>query len=442
MATAENKRVRKRRKKRQLWIGLSVIILLILSFIFYVSAHREEGTPVTVEPVQRRTIIQTVTVTGTIKPETEVKISSETSGEIIFLGVEEGDTVRKGQLLVRIKPDIVETQVEQLRAAAEAAKSDIEVAKAELENAKAMLDRTLQLYKKEFASQEELDQAKARFQQAQARYQASLKQYERARASLKQAELSLQRTQIYSPIDGVVIALPVEKGEKVVGTAQMQGTEIMRIADLHTINAEVEVDENDVVLIEPGDTAFVELDALPNQKFRGVVLHVGNAPISQGPGGSNEDLVLFKVEIRLLETDPRMRPGMTCTAEIQTEKKENVLAVPLQAVTVRRSQRPMWQGKKGGPGNKKPQQQHPPTVVFVNDNGYAKMVRVVTGISDGNYIEIVEGLEEGTEVVTGSFTAIARRLKDGSKLIIQNKSGRKSRKRWQQAKRNERKSEQ
>ncbi len=419
--TETTKLVRKRKKRKRGWIILGTLILLLLGFMLYVSAHREEGVPVTVEPVKRRTIIQTVTVTGTIKPETEVKISSETSGEIIYLGAEEGDSVRQGQLLVQIKPDIVETQVEQLRAAADAAKADIEVAKAELENAKAVLDRTLQLYKKEFASQEELDQAKARYQQAQARYQSSLKQYERAMASLRQAELNLKRTQIYAPINGVVIALPVEKGEKVVGTAQMQGTEIMRIADLSTINAEVEVDENDVVLIQPGDTAIVELDALPNQKFRGVVLHVGNAPIPQGPGGSNEEVVLFKVEIRLLETDPRMRPGMTCTAEIQTDRKENVLAVPLQAVTVRRMPR-QWKQREA---TSKPKtiSKRPPTVVFVNDNGYAKMVPVITGISDGDYIEIVKGLKEGMEVVTGSFSAISRRLQNGTKLIIQHREG-------------------
>lgn len=419
------RRTRKRKRRRRILLA-SILLLVAIGFVIFLSSSRNTGVLVTVDKVQRRTIVQSVSATGTIEPETEVTISSETSGEIIYLAAEEGDTVRRGQLLVRIKPDIVQTQVEQLRASAEAAKASIEVSKAEMENAKNRLDRTLELYKKEFASAEELDQAQAAYRQAQARYQSALKQYEQAMAALKQAQLSLERTEIHAPIDGIVISLPVEIGEKVVGTAQMQGTEIMRIADLRVINAVVEVDENDVVLVKPGDSALVELDAIPNRKFKGVVLHVANAPLTQDQIASTQEVVLFKVEIRLLETDPRMRPGMTCVAEIQTQKKENVLAVPLQAVTVRR-QIPQREGMSNSPLNSpggnastgRRQMMRPNTVVFVNNNGTAKMVPVETGISDGDYIEIVRGLEEGTEIVTGSFTAINRLLEDGSKLIIQ-----------------------
>lgn len=385
--------------------------------------NKDKSVSVTVEPVSRRTITRTVNSSdGKIQPETLVKISSEASGEIIFLGCKEGDRVKKGQLLVRIRPDIVETQLEQSRAGAKAAKAAIGAAKAEFDRATQDLERISALYAKKFVAKEEFDRAQAAVQSAQSRYDQALRGFEQAQAALKQTEAQASRTTIYSPIDGVVTSLSMKVGEKVVGTATMQGTEIMQIADLTVMNAWVNVDENDIVNVSLGDTARIDVDAIPGQTFTGLVYQLGNSAKAKS-AGTQDEVVNFEVRIRLISPDDRFRPGMSCNATIETETRSNVLAVPLQAVTVRQSQKQeetsngeLKVEKVGTETTKK--QKRSASVVFVNQNNTAKMVSVETGISDNGYIEIKNGLSEGQSVISGSFQAITKELEDGSKTKL------------------------
>lgn len=394
------------RRRGRWFIVLAAGVLLLLVLLAVVIASGDSETVlVTVEPVQRRTITQTVSATGTLRPEVEVKLSSEASGEIIALLVKEGDTVRRGQLLLRIKPDIFQTQLEQVTAAAEAARMSAQAARAEWERASAELQRVTELYRRGFASQQELEQARALHEQASGRYRAAMAEYERTRAMVRQTQLQLSRTALYAPISGIVSSLSVEVGEKVVGTAQMQGTELLRIADLSRMVAVVEVNEHDIALVKVGDSAEISVDALPDHHFTGIVQEIAHSPKASRTG-TQDEVVNFAVTIRLLETDPRLRPGMSCAAEIRTETRHNVLAVPLQAVTVRLEQRDTT--RRG----------RPPMVVFVHDHGRARTVEVETGLSDRNYIEIRRGLTEGREVITGSFQAITRLLRDGTPVRI------------------------
>jgi HlyD family secretion protein len=401
-------------KKRRRWLFaliLVAVVAVVLAVVF--GSSSSEAVVVTVERVARRTITQTVSATGVLRPETEVKLSSETSGEIIAVLVKEGDTVRRGQLLVRIRPDIAQTQLEQFAAAAEAAKLSAEVAKAELERARSELQRVSELYARNFLSRQELEQAQTLYQQALGRYQAALAERDRAQAALRQAQLQVSRTAIYAPIDGIVTSLSVAVGEKVVGTMQMQGTELLRIADLRRMLAVVEVNENDVTLLHVGDSATVTVDAIPRRSFRAVVTEIAHSPKRAkaeafGAAAAPEEVVNFEVKLLLLDSDPRLRPGMSCYAEIRTETRHNVLAVPIQAVTVRAEERDTL-------GNAR---KEPPTIVFVHENGRARRVEVETGISDRDYIEIRKGLREGQEVISGSFHAITQVLKDGMPVQV------------------------
>ena len=242
--------------------------------------------------------------------------------------------VKEGQLLVRIRPDILESQLAQTRAATDGARMEITIAKAELDRSEADLKRVTELYKKEFASKEEFDRAKASYESAAGRYAQSRSEYQRSQGALQQTQASASRTMIYAPMSGTVTYLGVETGEKVVGVAQMQGTEMMRIANLDTMNAWVDVDENDVALIGIGDTARVRVDGLPNTTLRGVVYEISHSA-TVSAAGTQEEVVNFQVRIRLVDRDARMRPGMSCNVDIETETKSDVLSVPIQSVTVR-----------------------------------------------------------------------------------------------------------
>ncbi|OQY76225.1 MAG: hypothetical protein B6D45_04260, partial [Ignavibacteriales bacterium UTCHB3] len=385
--------------------------------------NRDEGIKVTTEKISRRTITQTVSAIGKIQPETEVKISSEASGEITFLGVKDGEQVKKGQLLVRILPDLVTSQVEQFAAAEQSAKIGIDAVKAELDRAQQDLKRISELYKKQFASKDELDRTTAAALQAESRYQSALKDYDRARAALRQVQAQASRTTIYSPMEGTVTKLVVEQGEKVVGTAQMQGTEMMRIANLTVMNAWVDVDENDVVLVKIGDTAKVSIDALPDAELSGVVYEIAHSAKVSG-AGTQEEVTNFEVRIRIIDSEKRLRPGMSCNVDIETETHRNVLAAPLQAVTVREnagnaapdisgSGIQTEENKNAEKMNKKPQ-----SIIFLNNKNRAKSVNVETGLSDRGYIEIKSGLKEGDEIISGNFQAVSKLLSDSAKIII------------------------
>ncbi|MER3328580.1 MAG: efflux RND transporter periplasmic adaptor subunit, partial [Candidatus Kapaibacterium sp.] len=251
-----------------------LIILIIAAFVavgYFLSKDKTVDISVRTDQVSLRTITQKVKAIGNLHPETEVKISSEASGEIIELPVMEGDTVKKGQLLARIKPDLIQTQLEQYQAALDAAKTDIDYQKSSLERAEYEFSRMRDLYQKEYVAKQDLDRVKTTLDQTRSQYQNSLARYDQSKASLKQIQQNASRTTILSPIDGIVTALNIEVGEKVLGTIQNVGTEMMRISDLSTMNTKVDVDENDIVLINVGDTASIEIDAFPDLIFKGIV---------------------------------------------------------------------------------------------------------------------------------------------------------------------------
>jgi len=421
----------KKKSKKKVYLTLSFLVIIIAAIIIFLVAGKSDAAiSVTVSKVEKKTITQTVTAIGKIEAETEVKISSETSGEIVFLAVKEGDTVKANSLLARIKPDIIETQLEQYKAAAEAAKVQIDARKLARERAKSELNRVSELYAKKFASTDEFEAATNNFDQSEKNYQSALYQYEQALATLKQIQRSADRTTIFSPINGIVTKLSVEKGEKVVGTAQYAGTEMMVISDLSVMNSIVEVDENDITMVKIGDTARVEIDAIQDVIYKGTVIEVGHSAI-QSSLGTQDQVTNFQVKIRLLDKEARLRPGMSCNVDIETETHENVLAIPLQSVTVRDSKLETAPDvgsqdiKAVEKEDKKKKVERPASVVFVKDGKKVKMATVKTGISDKGFIEITEGLKEGEEIVSGSYMAVSKLLKDGSVIKIDSLSKKK-----------------
>lgn len=323
---------------------------------------------------------------------------------------------------MRIKPDIIDAQLKQMRAAADAAKMDITVSEAEKERSELDLKRIAELYKKEFVSKQEFETAKASAARAAGTYQSSLARYQQALAQLSQIEREQDRTSIYSPIAGVITLLSVELGEKVVGTGMMAGTELMRVADLSLMNAVVDVDENDIILVKIGDTTSIEIDAITDVKYLGTVLEIGHSA-KQSQLGTADQVTNFEVKIRLIDKEAKLRPGMTCNVDISTETKYNILAVPLQAVTVR-DNKPVEDNLNARHGgdieveNAIKKVERPPSIVFLNDKLKAKMIQVETGISDNGFIEIKSGLNEGDEIISGSYMAVSKEINDGSPIKI------------------------
>lgn len=411
----------KSKKKIFIFGGLGLLLVILLVVVF-AAGSKEEIVLVTTEKVEKRTITQTVAATGTIEPEFKVVITPEVTGEIIELPVKEGDQVRKGQLLIRIKGDQYKAQKEQLEAGLQSAKASLKIREAELQKITSDYNRIKELHSKNLASDAEKEVAEANYLTAKASYDVAVANVLQSEARLKEILESLYKTTIYSPMDGIITSLNVEVGERVLGSGFTQGTEIMTVSDLKNIEAVVEVDENDVVLISKGDTAIVKVDAFKDKEFKGVVTQIGNSAKTKGLG-TQEQVVNFEVRIKLLNPDEKLRPGMSCTADIQTETVTDVLAVPIQSVTIRSktSEKPSKEDeevveKKSNNKNDKPKE-----IVFIVVDGKAKAVEVTTGISDADYIEIKSGLKGGEEVVSGSYRAISRELQDGSKVRVEEK---------------------
>jgi HlyD family secretion protein len=410
------------KRKRRRIVVLTILGLLIIAgvVVVIISGGRERVIAVQVEKVTRRNITQIVTGTGKIHPEVEVKISAEVSGEIIELPVKDGDSVKKGQLLVRIKPDFYIARKEAAEATLRSALAELEVAKANLSKAKSEYRRSEELYRKKLISDAEFEAVKTNYAIAKAQYSSARSRVEQARASVKQAKEDLAKTVIYSPIDGIVTKLNSEVGERVVGTSQMAGTVIMVVSDLSRMEARVDVSETDIVNVSIGDTAILSVDAYPDREFKGVVYEISNSAKTIGQG-TQEEVVNFEVRIRILDKDVKLRPGMSVTADIETEKRYNVIAVPIQSITVRNPK----EGKSGDlssgdvmAGTRRNSKEKAREVVFIVEDGVARMVPVKRGISGELYVEIVEGLKGGEDVVVGSFRAINRELEDGTKVKI------------------------
>ena len=419
---------KKRSNKKAIIITTSAVILIGIIVATAVSQSKERPIPVTFSTVEKRTIIQTVSATGKIQPETRVKITSEVSGEIVNLTVKEGDTVAKNMLLARINPAVIETQLTQQQAMVSASKADISQIKAQLDNLEIELKRAKELYEKQYVSKQELDKAQSAFDAIVASYNAALARSQSTAATLKQVKEEARKTTIFSPIDGVVTSLLVEKGEKVVGTNFMSGTEMLTVSDLTVMNAVVDVDENDIVLVKVGDTAMIEIDALSEKIYKGVVIEVGHSASGEIAGISTGQTTTFSVKIRLIDSENRLKPGMSCNVEIQTARNENTLSVPLQAVTSRDNAKEdakeiANENEAESPENKEQQSRNrafervaPRTIVFVKDGEFVRQREVRIGISDMGFVEITSGLNGGEEVVSGSYQAISRLLSDGSKV--------------------------
>ncbi|GMU96865.1 MULTISPECIES: efflux RND transporter periplasmic adaptor subunit [Ignavibacterium] len=413
----------KTKSKKKLFIfgGLG-LLLIILIVIVFAAGSKEEIILVTTEKVEKRTITQTVAATGTIEPEFKVVITPEVTGEIIELPVKEGDHVKKGQLLIRIKGDQYKAQKEQLEAGLQSAKASLKIREAELQKVTSDYNRIKELHAKNLVSDAEKETAEANYLTAKASYDAAVANVIQSEARLKEVLESLYKTTIYSPMDGVITSLNVELGERVLGSGFTQGTEIMTVSDLKNIEAVVEVDENDVILISKGDTAIVKVDAFKDKEFKGVVTQIGNSAKTKGLG-TQEQVVNFEVKIKLLNPDDKLRPGMSCTADIQTETVTDVLAVPIQSVTIRSKtpEKPAEEGEEIVAKKSNGKDDKPKEIVFIVKDGKAKSVEVTTGISDADYIEIKSGLKGGEDVVTGSYRAISRELQDGSKVRVEEK---------------------
>lgn len=419
----------KKKSKKKLFIfggiGLLVLILLVVAFV---GGNKEEIISVQTEKVQKRTITQTVAATGKINPEFKVAINPEVTGEIIELPVKEGDAVKKGQLLIRIKGDQYVAQKERVEANLQSAKANLRMREAELTKVELDYNRVKELHGKGLASDSELESSRSNYLSTKASYQAAEANVEQSQASLKEVMDQIFKTTIRSPMDGVVTKLNVELGERVFGAGFSMGTDIMTISDLSNIEAVVDVDENDVVLVSIGDTAKIQVDAFKDQEFIGIVSEIGNSANTTGLGTQNE-VVNFEVKIKLIDPKNSLRPGMSCTADIETETIENVLSVPIQSVTTREggpSDGPMNEGGEGEEFQqvkevKKEKINKVKEIVFLVKNGKAKKVEVETGLSDDNYIAILSGLEGDEDVVSGSYKAISRELNDGLQVRVEEK---------------------
>jgi HlyD family secretion protein len=432
----------KKRSRRKLYIIIGVVVLLLAAVGAAVaSKKREKPILVTTDQAFRKTIIQTVTATGKIQPEIEVKIAPEVSGEIIDIPPKEGEIVRKGQLLLRIKPDSYRAQVEAQQAALSGARSDSVRNRAQLSKADADYRRAQKLFADGLLPESERNSAQTSRDVAKAALETSLFEIQRAEGALRQITEALSKTTIYSPAAGSVSSLTSRVGERVVGTSQFAGTEVMRIADLDHMEARVNVNENDIIHVKVGDSVRIHVDAYPDRDIPGVVREIASTALTRNLG-SQEEVTNFEVKIRIPDASLRLRPGMSATADIETDTVRDAIAVPIQSVTVRRTdtklspeeieKQRVQQETREKTDNRadvtnevldqkkeRERREKLQRVVFVKNGDKVRMQRVETGIADNTYIEIRSGVKPGDEIVSGSYTAISRRLKDGMKVALE-----------------------
>ena len=429
-------------------IGLGIVIVLLVGGKI-LAGSSDKDVKVTVEKVAKKTIIETVNASGKIYPEIEVKISSDVSGEITELNVLEGDSVIKGQLLARIYADIYASQrdeassrVVQSQATVANSQAALDAIQAQLEQDRATYNRNKDLYDQKVISKAEFEQFDTKLKASQAQYNAAVQNIRSLSAGVASAQTqlgaaykNLGRTTILAPMDGVISMLSVKKGERVVGTAQMAGTEMMRVANMNSLEVRVDVGENDIVKVSIGDSADVEVDAYNNRKFKGIVTQIASSTIKSGGNTStvSNDVTNYEVHIRLAPSsyqdllDPLQpkkfpfRPGMNASADIKTNIKNGVIVIPITAVAARDVNDENGDKKKA---NTNPENENEGVVadelkevVFVlNKEGKVDMRTVTTGIQDINNIEVLSGLKDGEEVVTAPYNAVTKTLKTGTKV--------------------------
>ena len=428
------------KKSNLKWFLLAGIVLLIgLGVRAYLKKKTDGQTViVTTEKAITKTIMQIVSATGKVQPEVEVKIAPEVSGEVVKLPFREGAVVKKGDLLLSIKPDVYQAQVEQQQASLVAARTGVVLSKAQLLKSKDDLKRAEDLYSKKLISDSEILSSRTTLEVAQANFENSQATVLRTEGALNQVRDQLTKTIVYAPIDGKVSSLSTELGERVAGTGSYGGAEVMRVADLTNMEVRVNINENDIINVKVGDKAKVAIDAFPARKFDAIVKEIGSAAKVTGMN-TQDEVTNFLVKIRILDKEVPLRPGMSANAEVETKTVENVVAVPIQSVTVRAkdSNKTIEEVSKGrelsanenkGEGsaaaiNDKQQKQADKNdrenlqrVVFVKNGDTVKLAKVETGVQDTTHIEIKSGLQAGDEVVSGSFGVITRTLKDGTKV--------------------------
>jgi HlyD family secretion protein len=455
--------------KKLLWviIILAVVILVLIVMSKAGMFGKSEGIQVSAEKAQKRTIIEVVTASGKVYPEVEVKMSPDISGEIVELTVQEGDSVKKGQELAKIYADIYTTQRDQAAAQVDQQKamvSNISATlpglQANMEQTKAQYERQKQLLDQKVISRYEFEQSEAAYKSAEATYNAAVQNVKANiagvasnEANLNVAAKNLSRATLVSPIDGVVSLLSVKKGERVVGNSMMAGTEMMRVADMSKIEAIVDVGENDIPKVHLGDSAFVEVDAYNTRKFRGVVTQIASSTTTSSSSSSSSstvstnDVTNYKVHVRLspdsykdlikpnLPKNFPFRPGMTASADIQTRTHTGALSVPINAVTTREKEVDKSAGAAKTPAKDEANNATSANgstgdngslfagdldeVVFVlKADGTVKKVKVKTDIQDINYIEIIDCLKEGDQVITGPYGTVSKILQDGTKVKV------------------------
>jgi len=432
----------RKKSRKGLYIILALVALVvILGVVAAIKGGGPKPVSVTTEKAIVKTITQLVSATGRVQPEVEVKISAEVAGELIELPVVEGQLVKQGDLLTRIKPDFYKAQVEQMQASLASSKARVVQSQSQAEKARQDFAQIETLYKRGLVSETEFNSGRSALRVAEANFEANQADYDRAEGALRQAQDSLTKTTVYAPRDGTISILNCKLGERVVATGQFAGTEIMRVADLQKMEVRVNVNENDVINVKIGDTARVRVDAFQGQDFRGVVREIANTARTTGQGSADE-VTNFEVRISVKDPSVQLRPGMSATADIETRVAKDVVAVPSQCVTVRtkdasktteevQSQRTLEAAQKQNDGaanavndaqrreQERLDRENLQRVVFVRAEGKAEMRKVVTGLMDNTHTQIVSGLKEGEEVVSGSYRAITQELKDGSLVKVQ-----------------------
>lgn len=418
--------------KKKVWIIVIVLVAVIGGLLYAAStgAFKKSGEEKEVETVvaSTQTIVETVSATGKIQPEVEVKISSEVSGEIIALPVKEGQVVKKGDLLVRINPDLYTSGLNRTVAGLSQTKAGLSQADAQFTEAKAAYDRNKTLYDKGIISRADFEKAVSAFEVAKANKQSAYYNVASASATVKEAKDNLGRTTIYAPADGTISMLNVELGERVLGTQQMAGTEILRVANLNQMEVEVDVNENDIVKVSIGDSAKIQVDAYLKKEFKGIVTSISN---SASTATTADQVTNFKVKVRLLKesyadllegkpaTYSPFRPGMTATVDIITKTRVDVIAVPISSVVVKSDTLPVKKPQFEMPDEAKPEETPAPKsdkrleCVFVKVGNKAKIRIVKTGIQDNSNIEIISGLKKGDVVITGPFGLVSKELNSG-----------------------------
>ena len=424
------------KKKKYIIIG---IIILALATLVYGKKQgwfgkKEHGKKVETTFAKRVAILEKVSATGKIQPEVEVKLSSEVSGEIIKLPIKEGQEVKKGDLLVMINPDIYKSTLNRAVAGLQSQKANLDQSKARLEEAKANYNRTKTLFDKGIISQAEWDKTASAYKIAQANANATKYSVQSTAATVSEARDNLGRTSIYAPMSGTVSKLNVELGERVVGTKQMAGTEIVRVANLNNMEVVVDVNENDIIKVSLRDTTVVEVDAYPKKKFKGIVTEIANSSKTQGGA---DQVTNFEVKVRILEESyqdllvgkPKsyspFRPGMTASVDIITNRKDDVLAVPISAVVMKNDTVAKKKSYKRKDRNKKPTKKDLKKkndalfeCVFVADGKKARLKKISTGIQDDTYIEILSGIDENSKVITGPYNLVTKKLKAGDAILV------------------------